>query len=74
MGVMVTNNQEKNSQLNQRISSDLRARAQTSAGGVQPSSEDSAYVEGTKKTGRFTWVWIVLIILAILSTIVIIFF
>lgn len=76
MGVMVSNNQNRNSQLNQRITSDLRQRAQASAAGNKSATVDtdnSEYVEGTKKTGRFAWVWIVLIVLAILSAIFIIF-
>lgn len=77
MGVMVSNNQERNSQLNQRIASDLRQKNQVSAPGAKPHTsqlESDEYVEGTKKTGRFAWVWIVLIVLALLSAIFIIFF
>ncbi len=77
MGVMVSNNQTRNSQLNQRIASDLRQKSQAAAPGTKPSSaalEDDAYIEGTKKTGRFTWVWIVLIVLALLSAVFILFF
>lgn len=75
MGVMVSNNQERNSALNQRIAADLRQKAQTSAPGTAPSTKTSAedYAAGTKRTGRFAWVWIVLIILAILSIIFILF-
>ncbi len=59
--------------MNQRISADLRARAQNSHQEDPDFAEDSEYIKDTKKTGRFTWVWIVLIILAILSLICIIF-
>ena len=31
--------------------------------------EDSEYLRETKKTGRFGWVWLVLIVLAIISLI-----
>ncbi len=72
MGVMVTNDVDRNSRLNQRISADLRARAQSSRDDID-GVEDSAYVKDTKKTGKFTWVWIVLIVLAILSLACIIF-
>lgn len=74
MGVMVSNNQERNSELNRRITADLRQKAQTSTPGM-PTANDAAenYTAGTKRTGRFTWVWIVLIVLAILSVIFMIF-
>ena len=73
MGIMVSNDLEKNSELNRRISSDLRARTQSMERKSDPDFEDSAYIEGTKKTGKFTWVWIVLIVLAIISLISILF-
>lgn len=74
MGIMVSNDLENNSELNRRISSDLRARAQSMERRSDPDfEEDSAYIEDTKKTGKFTWVWIVLIILAVISLISILF-
>lgn len=73
MGIMVSKDLENNSELNRRISSDLRARTQSMEKSIDPDfEEDSAYIEDTKKTGKFTWVWIVLIVLAILSLICII--
>lgn len=72
MGVMVTNDTDRNSRLNQRISADLRARAQSSRDDID-GVEDSAYIKDTRKTGKFTWVWIVLIVLAIISLACIIF-
>lgn len=73
MGIMVSKDLG-NSELNRRISSDLRVRSETSASHEDPDLEtDSAYVENTKKTGKFTWVWIVLIVLAIISLICIAF-
>ena len=74
MGIMVSNDLENNSELNRRISSDLRARAQSMERRSDPDfEEDSAYIEDTKKTGKFTWVWIILIILAVISLISILF-
>ena len=72
MAIMMSKN-EDNSELNRRSSADLRARTQDHRRHDPDYVDDSAYVEDTKKTGRFTWVWIVLIVLAILSLICIIF-
>lgn len=66
MGIMMSKDMERNSELNERISADLRARAQSSRDDVD-GVEDSAYIKDTKKTGKFTWVWIVLIVLAIIA-------
>ncbi len=72
MGIMMTKETDRNAELNRRISADLRARAQSERDDVD-GVEDSAYIKGTKKTGKFTWVWIVLIVLAIISLACIIF-
>lgn len=66
MGIMMSKDMERNSELNERISADLRARAQSSRDDVD-GVEDSAYVKDTKKTSKFTWVWIVLIVLAVIA-------
>lgn len=74
MGIMMSKDVDDKSELNRRISSDLRTRTQSMEKATDPDfEEDSAYIEGTKKTGKFTWVWIVLIVLAILSLICIAF-
>lgn len=73
MGIMVSKDQDRNSELNRRISADLHARMQSSERKTPDLEDDSAYIEGTKKTGKFTWVWIVLVILAVLSLLCIIF-
>lgn len=64
---------DENSELDRRISADLRARAQSDRRHDPDYVDDSVYVKDTKKTGRFTWVWFVLIALAVLSLICIIF-
>lgn len=71
MGIMVSKNME-DSELDRRISADLRSRAQSSKQHDYDEVDDSTYVEGTKKTGRFTWIWIVLVVLAIISLVCII--
>lgn len=71
---IVTNKDEDKSRLSQRINADLRAKmAETSKISDDPDLiEDSEYVKDMKKTGKFGWVWIVLIILAVMSLISII--
>lgn len=61
MGIMVSKD-ETNSDLDRRISADLRTRAQKSAHKDPDYVNDAVYIEGTKKTGKFTWVWWVLIL------------
>lgn len=71
MGIMVSKDLEEKSELNRRITSDLRTRTQQS---IDRDNDDSSdYEAETRKTGRFTWVWIVLIVLAIISLICILF-
>lgn len=74
MGIIVNKENNKNDELEQRISADLRARAVAEApdGEVTDFENDSEYVKDTKKTGRFAWVWAVLIVLAIISIIIIV--
>ena len=71
---IVTNKDEDKSRLSQRINADLREKmAETSKISDDPDMiEDSEYVKDMKKTGKFGWVWIVLIILAVMSLISII--
>lgn len=66
MGIMVTKDTERNAELNRRITADLRAKVQSSRDEVD-GVNDSAYIKDTKKTSKFGWVWIILIVLAIIS-------
>ncbi len=72
MGIMMSKDLNSRSELDRRISADLRAKAASRPHEDPDYIDDSAYVEETKKTGRFTWAWIVLIILAIISLVCII--
>lgn len=72
MGIMMTKDMTNSSDIDQRISADLRARAQQSQPVDHDGVEDSAYVEETEKTHKFTWIWIVLVILAIISLVCIV--
>lgn len=72
MGIIVSKNNDENSRLNERITADLRERAQKSAMSSDPDLvEDSDYTRDLKKTGKYTWIWVVLIILAIVSLVVV---
>ena len=74
MGIIANKDEDRNAQLTQRINADLRAKmSETSKIADEPDAvEDSEYVKDLKKTGRFGWVWIVLIVLALMSLVSII--
>ncbi len=72
MGIIVSKNNEENSRLNQRITADLRERANKTTMGEDPDLvEDSDYAKDLKKTGKYAWIWAILIILAIAALVVI---
>ena len=69
MGVIVNKEQEKNSELSRRIDADLREKALKATrdrNGDVDLAEDAEYLKDLNKTSRFGWVWIVLIVLAII--------
>lgn len=73
MGIIV-NKQNDNDDITRRINADLRAKAtetiEMDDSVANPDlAEDAEYLRDLKKTGRFGWVWLVLIGLAILSVI-----
>ena len=73
MGILVQKDEE-NSRLQERIAADLHQRASESSKQVDfDGVEDSAMLEGTKKTNRFSWFWAILVVLALLSLLVIFF-
>lgn len=66
MGLFV-NNQDRRSELQERISAELREKAmRTSQGGDQdlPELEDSKYLEGTSQVSGKSWLWTLLAVLA----------
>ena len=75
MGIIVNKENNKNDDLSRRIDADLRAKLSGNTNVVEGETpdlvDDSDYIEDYKKTGKFGWVWIVLIALAILSLILI---
>lgn len=75
MGIIVSKNDDKNTDLTRRISADLRERAKVTERQSDPDLvEDSDYVKDFKKTGHFGWVWAVLIVLAAGVLIALVFF
>ena len=77
MGIIV-NKQNDNDEITRRINEDLRAKAletvEIDENVSDPDlAEDAEYLKDLKTTGRFSWIWLVLIGLAILSVISIIF-
>ncbi len=75
MGVIVTKDEDENVTLTERINADLRERAARAAeieGDGPDFSEDSEYLKELKTTGRFTWIWFILIALAIAAVIFIV--
>jgi len=75
MGIIV-NKENQNDELSRRISADLRTKMTEGVGvidGDEPDLiDDSEYVKNFKKTSKFGWIWIVLILLAVASLISII--
>ncbi len=75
MGVMVTKEDDNNVALTNKINAELRgkmARTQSDEGTATDFSKDAAYLSDYEKTHRFSWVWFVLIALALASLVFII--
>lgn len=74
MGVIVNKDNSKEDELSRRIDADLRARAVAERQEDDPDYvADAEYLKDLKKTGRFGWVWIVLIVLALIALFFILF-
>lgn len=67
MGILVSKEEEKNIKLQERINADLRNRVQSSKASETDFAEDVSYTKDLKKTNRFSWLWIVLVVLAVAS-------
>ena len=73
MGIIVTKNNDKNTELNRRITADLRNKGQVESFGDNPDFvEDTDYTRDLKKTSKFGWVWAVLIVLALIAIVLIV--
>lgn len=75
MGVIVTKDEDDNVELTKKINADLREKMQKTqmADGEDPDFiADSEYFEQFEKTGRFSWIWFILVALALASLVFII--
>ena len=75
MGVIVNKENNQNDELSKRINADLRTKmggAGMIDGDTPDLVDDTEYVKDFKKTGKFGWVWVILVFLAILSLVSII--
>lgn len=74
MGIIVTKDEDTNAELAERINADLRERMTRTATveGDPDYLENSEYLKELKSTGRFSWIWFILIALAIASVIFIV--
>lgn len=69
MAVIVTK-RNHDTELQKRIQADMDKKVAAGDHDKTPDLvDDSEYVKDTKKTSKFGWVWLVLIVLAILSLI-----
>jgi len=72
MGIIVNKEMEKRSELTDRVSTSLRERAERTSGEAETDFVDnSEYGKDLKKSGRFSWVWFILILLAAVSLVII---
>ena len=71
MGIIVNKDNNQNDDLSRRIAADLQAKLSGNTGVIEGETpdlvDDSDYIEDYKKTSKFGWVWIVLIVLAVLA-------
>ena len=78
MGVIVNKDNSQDDEISRKITADLRERAMETVdvdggeGVGTDFTEDSEYLKDLQKTSKFGWVWIVLIVLAIISLVSII--
>ncbi len=68
MAMILNKKDNMNDELSKRITADLRAKAVESSLTSNPDPDfvdDSEYVKDFEKTGRFGWVWAVLVVAVI---------
>lgn len=75
MGIMVTKDNQERDELTRRINADLQEKinktSKVDSNDKDPDFvEDSDYTKDLKKTGRFGWIFIFLIIIVLLALII----
>lgn len=66
MAIMMNREDDKNADLTRRINADLRAKAESKSKTEVYDvdlAESSEYVKDFKKTGSFTWLWIIIFVI-----------
>lgn len=72
MGIIV-NQQDNRTELQKKIAAELTDKAKKKKAredDLPDGVEDSAYVEGTQHTGKFAWLWVVLVVVIVIAAIV----
>lgn len=73
MGIMLSKEDDKNANLSRRIDADLRSRMEASAkmeNGEIDAVDDSEYAKDLKKTGKFAWIPLVIIVAGVIMLVV----
>jgi hypothetical protein len=66
MGILVKKDLEERGGLHARISAELRDKSLRTQEVEDPDlAADSRYIEGSKQTSRFAWIWAVVVLAAI---------
>lgn len=76
MGVIVNKENNTNDELSRRIDADLREKLSGNSrvkNEVPDLVDDAEYLRDSKTTSRFAWVWVVLVVLAVISLVSIVF-
>ncbi len=72
MAIIMNKETEKRSELTNRVTTSLQERARQTGREAETDFVDkSEYRKNLKRSGRFSWVWFVLILLAIVSLLII---
>lgn len=75
MGMILNKEQDLNDEISRRIATDLREKNATGlvTGEAPDLAEDSEYVRDFQKTGRFSFGWVILILVLVAAGIVVAF-
>ena len=74
MAVIINKDEDKNVELTERITADLRSKmleSSKNSGNDPDFAEDSEYVKDFKKTEKFAWVWVVFVVALIAVAVIV---